>query len=164
MERELTSFDTSDDEPMVRPMSSHNVVPRVTSASFPGQSRHLRRLAASSRSITLTSSTVPAASGELQLLERGRRGDAVPVMDTPAEGEMFGGEESEADSESLSGAASEVEIVEVPEPTVDSDPIPTEPRLRAAPARHVVGASWRIVCRQASSGRSTAAPHETSPL
>ena len=80
LERELTSFDTSDDEPMVRPMGSRNVVPRVANASFPGQSRHLRRLPVS-RSLTPTSSTVPAASGELQLLERGRVVDAVPVMD-----------------------------------------------------------------------------------
>ena len=57
----------------------------------------------------------------------------VLVFDPPAEGEMFGGQESEEDTESLAGAASEVEIVEVPEPTVDSDPIPTELRLRAAP-------------------------------
>ena len=128
-------------------------------------------------SISPTSSTVPAASGELQLLERGRAGDTVLVMDMSvndsdlepplegnrfaalgdhdsdgvaaegevapsaetvrqrrrlvlvfdplAEGEMHGGQESEADTESLPGAASEVEIVAVPEPTVDSDPIPT---------------------------------------
>ena len=177
--RELTSFDTSDDEPMVRPLGSRNVVPRVASASFPGQSRHLRRLPASSRSIAPTSSTVPAASGELQLLERGRVVDAVPVMDMsvndsylelPLEGNRFAafvdrdaglaaqgapsaetvrqrrrlvlvfdplaegevcGQESEADTESLTGVASEVETVEVLEPTIDSDPIPTERPLRA---------------------------------
>ena len=180
LERELTSLDTSDDEPMVRPAGSRNVVPRVANARFPGHSRHLRRVPVS-RSITPISSTVPAASGELQLMERGRVADAVPVMDMsvndsdlepplegnrfaalgdhdsgsaaqgapsaetvrqrrrlvlvfdpPAEGEV-GGQESEADIESLPGAASEVETVEVPEHTVDSDPIPMERRLRAAP-------------------------------
>ena len=54
------------------------------------------------------------------------------MFDPPAEGEV-GGQESEADTESLPGAASEVETVEVPEHTVDSDPIPMERRLRAAP-------------------------------
>ena len=64
LERELTSLDTSDDEPMVRPAGSRNVVPK-TNARFPGHSRHLRRLPIS-RSITPTTSTVPTASGELQ--------------------------------------------------------------------------------------------------
>ena len=75
LERELTSLDTSDDEPMVRPM-----VPRVANARFPGHSQHLRRVPIS-RSITPISSTVPAASGDLQLMGRGRVADAVPVMD-----------------------------------------------------------------------------------
>ena len=52
------------------------------------------------------------------------------VFDPLAEGEV-GGQESEADTESLPGAASVVETVEVPEHTVDSDPIPMERRLRA---------------------------------
>ena len=43
LERELTSLDTSDDEPMVRPAGSR-MVPRVANARFPGHSRHLRRL------------------------------------------------------------------------------------------------------------------------
>ena len=54
------------------------------------------------------------------------------MFDPLAEGEV-GGQESEADTESLPGAASEAETVEVPERTVDSDPIPMERRLRAAP-------------------------------
>ena len=54
------------------------------------------------------------------------------LFDPLAEGEV-GGQESEADIESLPGAASEVETVEVPEYTVDSDPIPMERRLRAVP-------------------------------
>ena len=54
------------------------------------------------------------------------------VFDPLVEGEV-GGQESEADTESLPGAASEVETVEVPERSVDSDPIPMERRLRSAP-------------------------------
>ena len=61
-----------------------------------------------------------------------QRRHLVLVFDPPAEGEV-GGQESEADTESLPGAASEVETVEVPKHTVDSDPIPMERRLRAAP-------------------------------
>ena len=53
-----------------------------------------------------------------------------------AESEMFGGQESEADTESLAGAASEVEIVEILEPTVDSDPILTEPLVCAQHQEH----------------------------
>ena len=80
LDRELTSPDTSDDEPMFRPAGSRNVVPKVANARFPGQSRHRRGLP-DSRSITPTSPTVPGASGELQLMERGRVADAVPMMD-----------------------------------------------------------------------------------
>ena len=56
----------------------------------------------------------------------------VLVFDPPAEGQV-GGQESQADTESLPGAASVVETVDVPEHTVDSDPIPMERRLRALP-------------------------------
>ena len=55
----------------------------------------------------------------------------VLVLDPLAEGDQ-------ADTESLPGAASEVETVEVPERTVDSDPIPMERRLRAAPGHSPV--------------------------
>ena len=60
----------------------------------------------------------------------------VLVFDPPAEGKV-GGQESEADTESLPGAASEAETVEVPERTVDSDPIPMERRLREVPGAPV---------------------------
>ena len=128
-----------------RSSPDRNVVPRVASASFPG--RCVRRIAVVLRKVErgvsssdgyecliwslrwrgtglpvslITIQALQEAAPSAETVRQSTR--LVLVFDPLADGEMLG-------RNSSPGAASEVDIVEVLEPTVDSDPIPTEIRL-----------------------------------